>query len=198
MTSLAIVVLAATPGGGGTNPGAGIDRIGSIVLFVILALFGVTLLVQWWMWLAGAGRFKASRPRDGDREPVARMFAGAFIKIVDDFRHFLALMLLAVFFLTLFLVVLIGWHRSAGDRTIEAVTDGIQLVVAALGGLVGSIVGYYYGESAVRRNAESPTSAVSTTITTGSTPVGAGAGATPGAPGQPPGIQAPVRPPGMN
>jgi len=34
---------------------------------------------------------------------------------------------------------------------ISQVTDGVQAVAAALGGLIGSIIGYYFGESAASR-----------------------------------------------
>ncbi|MEQ1747609.1 MAG: hypothetical protein ABMA02_19430 [Saprospiraceae bacterium] len=37
----------------------------------------------------------------------------------------------------------------------EQKMDALQLVIASLGGLLGSIIGYYFGESAVR-NAQTP------------------------------------------
>ena len=38
------------------------------------------------------------------------------------------------------------------DRNVEHIRDGVQAVAAALGGLMGSIIGYYFGESAANKN----------------------------------------------
>jgi hypothetical protein len=70
------------------------------------------------------------------------------VKIIDDFRHFLALLIVVLFFLALGYALL----RAGGD--VEAISDALQAVSSALGGLIGAIIGYYFGESAGRRQAD--------------------------------------------
>jgi hypothetical protein len=62
--------------------------------------------------------------------------------------------LASYFAVTLFIVVYAGWE------SFDTVKDGVQLVVASLGGLVGSIIGYYFGESAAERRYSAPAEAI--------------------------------------
>jgi hypothetical protein len=72
-----------------------------------------------------------------------------FTTIIDDFRNFLALVLMGIFVLAM---VLMLWPSLASEEgTYDNLKDGLQTVVACLGGLVGSIIGYYFGESAAAK-----------------------------------------------
>ena len=71
-------------------------------------------------------------------------FADILVRLVTDFRHLFAL---AIF---LFFVSLI-FYAMEKSQTFEQKMDALQMVIASLGGLLGSIIGYYFGESAVRK-----------------------------------------------
>jgi len=73
------------------------------------------------------------------------ILADFFVRLVTDFRHLFAL---AIF---LFFVSLIFYAMGMSDKFDEKM-DALQMVIASLGGLLGSIIGYYFGESAVRRS----------------------------------------------
>ena len=106
-------------------------------------LFLLVLLVQWLAWIFHLGRFKllADARREERTSQLRFVIADFFVKVIDDFRHLLALVLLLIFMLTLGAVLV--WAPTFKD-----VKEGLQVVVAALGGLVGSMIGYYFGESA--------------------------------------------------
>lgn len=116
---------------------------GIIVLF--LCIFGIGLLAHYLMWIFGIGRFNRTSFRP-PRERLNFVLADAAIKIINDFRHFLALLILVVFSGILGYAVV----KSSGEA--NGIKDALQSVMATLGGLVGSIIGYYFGESAVRSN----------------------------------------------
>src|SRR5262245_8424708 len=109
--------------------------LGSFFIFV--------LLVQWLAWIFGWGRFGRTQP---ERTSQLRfVIADLFVKIINDFRHLLALVIMVIFAATLAAVLLWAPHFTQ-------VKDGLQAVVAAMGGLVGSIIGYYFGESAAAKS----------------------------------------------
>lgn len=81
---------------------------------------------------------------EGDCKSLRFLIADALTKIVNDFRHLLALMLVSIFALALVYVL------YASNKNIGQIKEGLQAVVATLGGLVGSIIGYYFGESSAR------------------------------------------------
>ena len=81
---------------------------------------------------------------------IVEFFAG----IVNDFRHLLAIALTLVFAGAIVAVFLIA-HQNR--YSIEIFKEGLQIVVATLGGLIGSVVGYYFGESAASRTRENQT-----------------------------------------
>jgi hypothetical protein len=115
------------------------------------------LLVQWLAWIFRWGRFGRKQP---ERTSQLRfVIADLFVKIINDFRHLLALVIMLIFAATLAAVLLWAPH-------FKEVKDGLQVVVAAMGGLVGSIIGYYFGESAAKakpagESAEEPPAAAS-------------------------------------
>lgn len=115
-----------------------------VCLFCLLALL---LTLNWLSWLFAWGRFK--EPKQSVRGQHLRyIFSDAIVKIINDFRHLLALVIVFIF-----AFVLVYSMIRAGSN-IETMKESIQVVVASLGGLVGSIIGYYFGESAIAKASE--------------------------------------------
>ena len=122
-----------------------LDANGTALLVFFAGLFTLAALTQWVCWIFGWGRFKRSDSgATGARKPDDRalrfIFSEAVVKIINDFRHLLALILVLIFALSLAYLL----YRSS---TIAEMRESIQIVAASLGGLVGSIIGYYFGES---------------------------------------------------
>src|SRR5258706_15938080 len=115
------------------------QRTGIAVLFGSLLL--LVLLLQWVAWVFAWGRFKRTHAKPGEQTSQLRfVITNLFVKIIDEFRHLLALLVVLIFAGTLAAVLVWAPHFSN-------VKEGLQVVVASLGGLVGSILGYYFGES---------------------------------------------------
>jgi hypothetical protein len=117
------------------------------VLFLSLA--AVVGLIQWLSWIFLKGRFK---PRTGTgtgtgdgSQSIRFVFTDLLVKIINDFRHLLALLMVIIFAATL------GFMLFRAGTNMTDMADALQVVVATLGGLLGSILGYYFGESAVRK-----------------------------------------------
>jgi hypothetical protein len=121
-----------------------VHRIGLAVAVIFAG--ALALFVQWLAWIFGLGRFK-TRPPSERTFQLRFVIADFLVKIIDDFRHLLALVLLLIFAGTL--AAVLNW----GAKDFAQVKEGLQVVMATLGGLVGSIIGYYFGESAVRKSA---------------------------------------------
>lgn len=123
------------------------------ILMLLLCLASVALFVQWVAWIFSIGRFRQTgMPATGRQQNLRYIFAEIAVKIINDFRHFLALIIVLIFALALTYAML-----RAGSE-MNNMKDALQAVAATLGGLVGSIVGYYFGESAATkaREPESP------------------------------------------
>lgn len=129
------------------------------ILFLIVCLACVAFLLQWFAWIFGFGRFRRGGPdtRTGTgpgsisaSTNLRYLFSGAIVKIVNDFRHLLALVIVLIFAFALGYSL---WKAASlpavGDppSVINNMKEALQAVVATLGGLVGSIIGYYFGES---------------------------------------------------
>lgn len=133
---------AATPGDPSFFQLIAANANGILLFFLVVAGFAV--LVQWFLWMFGRGRFKRTDSATGKPRATLRyLFAEGLVKIIDDFRHFLALIIMLIF------AGLITYAMVKAD-THDMRMDALKGVVAALGGLVGSIIGYYFGESRVR------------------------------------------------
>ncbi|MDP3856631.1 MAG: hypothetical protein Q8Q73_02600 [Stagnimonas sp.] len=147
---------------------------------IALILVGSTLALA---WIFGIGRFRT--PITSDSEPsenLAYVVSAAVIRIINDFRHLLALIIVLIFAFALAYVLWIaGEPKEAGDKLsqIEQIKEGLQAVVATLGGLVGSIIGYYFGES---RGSSAPANAPPPAVVPPATPVSAPAPAPGGGP----------------
>jgi hypothetical protein len=67
--------------------------------------------------------------------------------LINDFRHLLALVVVLLFSVMTFFAVLPGLLNGNAAE----VTDGVQSVTAAMGGLLGSIIGCYFGAMAAKK-----------------------------------------------
>jgi hypothetical protein len=122
------------------------NRAGIITLCFLI--FFILMVIQWLAWVFNLGRYArqgADTGNDWTRHSIRFLIAEALAKIINDFRHLLALIVISIFGLALFYVMV-----KAGS-SFENVLNGVQAVAAALGGLIGSIIGYYFGESAAAR-----------------------------------------------
>lgn len=120
-------------------------------IFIFLAvLASIILLFQWLFWALGAGRFKQEADRTAGNRGLRFIFADLLVAIINDFRHLLALVIVMIFAVSLG----VAMYISHGE--IDQFKEALQVVVATLGGLVGSIIGYYFGESAVAKHQAPP------------------------------------------
>ena len=119
--------------------------------------FALTLALQWLCWIFGWGRFTRSAAGTG-RQELRVVVTDFLVKIIDDFRHLLALIVVLVFVVVLAIVL---WPGMMGAN-VASMEEGLKSVVASLGGLIATILGYYFGESAGARRAvrEAPPPAV--------------------------------------
>lgn len=119
---------------------------------LLLTLGGIALLVQWFSWIFRLGRYASPPGEDPTtRQSIRFLLAEILAKIINDFRHLLALIIVTIFAFVLIYVML----KAGSD--FDNLKEGVQVVVAALGGLIGSIIGYYFGESAARGTSDTIT-----------------------------------------
>lgn len=119
------------------------------IIYFLLSLVVVILIVQWIAWVFSLGRFKDQKLSPGRRSDRLRfLIADLMVKIINDFRHFLALIMVAIFGLVL------GYALIKYAKTSADVTDVLQAVISTIGVLIGSIIGYYFGESAGIKSAK--------------------------------------------
>lgn len=120
---------------------------GGIRLLIVIVLFGI-LATQWLSWIFRWGRFSQESPK---AKSIRFLLAELAASIINEFRHLLALVLVL-----LFGGVLAFGLVKAGDDAQE-ISAVLQAVASSLGGLIGAIIGYYFGESAgSRRAADEP------------------------------------------
>lgn len=118
-------------------------------LWTLVGLLAVLCaFVTWMAWVFGWGRFAhRQRPTPSSGQPLRYIVANLFVEIINDFRHFLALVIVVLFAVALFAAMYPGFRA----RNVTDLAEGVESVAAALGGLIGSIIGYYFGESAATR-----------------------------------------------
>jgi|SRR5579863_1961519 len=120
------------------------------ILVLAAAMIALALVANWTLWMFGWGRFRRDPAGPGASTKDSKLrfvLANFFVAIVNDFRHFLALVIAVLFASTLFGAMLPGLLKGS----VNDVKDGLQAAAAALGGLMGSIIGYYFGESAATK-----------------------------------------------
>jgi hypothetical protein len=129
------------------------------ILLILFALAVLTGIIQWLAWIFGKGRF--GKKITSGSKALSIAVSEAIFKIINEFRHLLALLVFLVFAValiySLFKAASIPTDvTSMGDPSltlpgtpsvIDNMKEALQAVVATLGGLVGSIIGYYFGES---------------------------------------------------
>lgn len=115
---------------------------GVFVLALITLI--VIFFVNWILWMFSWGRFKNEANKTSPNGSFFYAFVDLMVKIINDFRHFLALVLVLIFAVSLM-------YAFYFTKTVNEMSDALQAVMSTLGTLVGSIVGYYFGESAVRK-----------------------------------------------
>jgi hypothetical protein len=116
------------------------------VILFFASLFLLMIIFTWLAWLFSWGRFgqvDLARPFKAIRYVIGDLL----VEIIYEFRHLLALIIAMIFALALVYAMI---HASATNGNMS---DAIQGVVASLGGLIGSIIGYYFGESAASKAA---------------------------------------------
>jgi hypothetical protein len=124
-------------------------------------------VVQWICWLAGWGRFKP-RPQlvvgqgdltvppsaiigsTGVERRIRFVIAELFAKLIDDFRHLLALIIVIIFMMT------IGYALWVAGGNVANLNASLQAVTGSFSGIIGVIIGYYFGESSARGGTENP------------------------------------------
>lgn len=130
---------------------------GPALFNLFLCAVALMLVIQWALWLFKLGRFKKpdSPASSGSGNNLIYILTDFFVKIINDFRHLLALIVIMIFAWVLIYAVIhaITIDENSGSSTnFTNLKDVLQAVVSTLGGIVGSIVGYYFGESVGRSN----------------------------------------------
>jgi len=117
------------------------------ILMLFFSLAAAVALVQWVCWIFSWGRFSPDKAvaMSGVLKSLRQVIGELFFNLVNDFRHLLALVIVLIFTIVLSYTVI-----RAGDQ-MDDIAKGLQAVVATLGGLVGSLLGYYFGESAAKK-----------------------------------------------
>ena len=111
------------------------------VIIVFVALYAMNSIAKIFSW----GRYKRLNQ---EAEANSALYYGVsvfFVNLINDFKHLLALVIVLIF------TGLIIYSMAAGTNFTEKL-DALKLVIASLGGLLGSIIGYYFGESAARNS----------------------------------------------
>jgi hypothetical protein len=138
----------------------GVSQHRSSIILVCVVMVLIVFLSQWICWIFGLGRFSVSAaaapaPRTDLRGPLRHVIADLFVKVIDDFRHLLALLIVIVFAVSLF------YSLASYGGGVDNLSKALQAVTGSLGGIIGVILGYYFGESAARP-ADAPAPATGT------------------------------------
>jgi len=115
------------------------------ILVLLLLVFAFLLAINWLARIFRWGRFKEDALMSNQYEKLSYIITQFFANIINDFKHLLALIIVLIF------SGLIIFSMAAADN-FDNKMEALQLVIASLGGLLGSIIGYYFGESAASSN----------------------------------------------
>lgn len=113
------------------------------VWMLIFMLLAIIFVINWLARIFNLGRFR-NRGETGAKVDRDRIIADFMARLINDFRHLLALVIVVIFFSLVF-------YSMAMSDKFEEKMDALQMVIASFVGLLGSIIGYYFGESAARR-----------------------------------------------
>lgn len=107
------------------------------ILVFLLCISSVFLFTHWIAYVFALGRYRTNKDQAGPGYVIIKLFD----KVINDFRHLLAFTIITIFAGSL-LYSLISTRLDA-----TKISDALQAVVSTLGGIVGSIIGYYFGEA---------------------------------------------------
>ena len=117
------------------------------IIYFFMSLVVVILFIQWIAWLFSLGRFNAQIASPRKRSDSIRfLLTDLMVKIINDFRHFLALIMVAIFGLVLI------YSLTKYANSSEELTNVLQAVISTVGVLIGTIIGYYFGETAGKKS----------------------------------------------
>src|SRR2546430_11689042 len=108
------------------------------ILLLIFALAAFAALVQWVAWIFGVGRF--GKDITSGSKALSIAFSEFIFKIINEFRHLLALLVFMVFAFALAYSLIKAASLPTDANTpsvISNMKEALQAVVATLGGLVG-------------------------------------------------------------
>ena len=120
------------------------------VLILLVSLVVLTFIINYIAKIFNWGRYKNAYYVSESESKVSYVIVEFFVRLINDFKHFLALTIVLLF---TGLILLSMMATNDFDQKMEA----LQLVIASLGGLLGSIIGYYFGESAAKNSLVNPT-----------------------------------------
>lgn len=108
-------------------------KIGVIILVVSIAI--LLYVLRRFLQAFGVGR--KSRKVIEARIQFQAVISQVIMKIIDQFRHFLAALVVVIFaILTITMVLVIDNDRLGA----------LQLIISAFTGLLGTVLGFYFGE----------------------------------------------------
>ncbi len=113
-----------------------VNQAGIYVLMAILAF--VVLLIQWLAWIFKWGRFKSAPAGTGPGYSTKDIMFTYLATLASDFKFVLATLIFGIFSVVLLIALF----------TQSDFANALQAVMSTLGGLVGTIVGYFFGEKA--------------------------------------------------
>ena len=126
------------------------------IFILILIFFSAILILNWLAKIFQWGRYKAGKSTLKESDNFGYIITQFFVNLISDFKHFLALVIVIIF------TTLIIYSMTTTDVFAEKM-DALKLIIASLGGLLGSIIGYYFGESAGRSSSTSISNITDTT-----------------------------------
>lgn len=114
-------------------------RVGILMAFLCAVM--LMTIVQWIAWLFSLGRFGGDEHKRQIRKRTTlfhQTFDFVAKKIIKEFGHLIALIILFIFAFTLIFIMIQTRGNPAETR------DSLQTIVSSLGGLVGTVIGYYF------------------------------------------------------
>ena len=115
------------------------------IIILILLMFSCLIMINWLAKIFNWGKYKNPEVNSKDYGNLIYVTTQFFANLINDFKHFLALVIIIIF---AGLIV----YSMAATPDFNNKMKALQLVIASLGGIVGTVIGYYFGESAARTN----------------------------------------------